>query len=411
MQVSKYFPHLLDASLRAIKSRGKVRLILGARQTGKSCLLQNLEKSPAVSIDLQDVRLRQAYERAPGALSGELEARRERRLMVLIDEIQKVPSLLEEIQFLQDKNPGRFEFFLTGSSARRLRRGAANLLPGRAHALRLTPVILPERSGWKGSTLLPSMHAPDPRRGFPWLEIEDLLLWGSLPGIAAEPLSRRAATLETYTQVYLEEEIRSEAVVRDLGSFSRFLELAALESGQVMNLTKLSQESGIPLATVRTFYQVLEDTFVGYWIPTYGQASRKKVLSTARFVWFDTGVRNAAARLPLERGLLKTAAGPLFEQWVLAELVHRVSYLGRSCRVSFWRTRHGVEVDAIVETPKRDIPVEVKWTSNPQATDARHLEFFLDTFPKRAREGFVICRVPHARKLTDRVTALPWSLM
>ena len=411
MQATEYFPRLIESSLRAARSRGKVRLILGARQTGKSSLLQQLETGPALAINLQDVRLRQAYERAPGKLSNELEVRRERRTIVLIDEIQKIPSLLEEVQFLQDKYPGRFEFYLTGSSARQLRRGAANLLPGRAHSMRLSPVMLPERSGWKESILLPNLRAPNPQRGFPWKEIEDLLLWGSLPGISAEPASRRTATLETYTQVYLEEEIRREAVVRDLGAFARFLEIAALESGQVMNLTKLSQESGIPLATIRSFYQVLEDTFVGYWVPAYGRASRKQVLSTPRFVWFDTGVRNAAARLPLDRGLLKTSAGALFEQWALAELLHRTGYLGRTFRVSFWRTRHGAEVDAIVETPRRDIPVEIKWTENPRATDARHVELFLDAFPRRAREGYLVCRVPRPRKLTDRVTAVPWGMM
>lgn len=411
MQVADYRTRWLEGPLRGSKSRGKVRLILGARQTGKSYLLRQLIKEPAFVVDLQDVRVRLRYERAPGTLTSEIEASKEHRLTVCIDEIQKVPSLLEEVQFLRDQHPGRYQFFLSGSSARRLRAGAANLLPGRSHSYRLFPVILPERVGWKESCLLPSLRAPGPGAGFEWSKIEDLLVWGSLPAIIAERGLQRTATLETYTEVYLEEEIRSEALVKDMGAFSRFLELAALESGQVMNLTKLSQESGIPLATVRTFYQVLEDTFVGYWVPAYGGASRKRLLSTPRFVWFDTGVRNAAARLPLEPSLLKTEAGRLFEQWVLAELIHRAAYLGRSHRVSFWRTRHGAEVDAVIETPKRDVPVEVKWTENPRPTDARHLELFLNTFPKRARDGYMVCRVPRPRKLTERVMAVPWEML
>ena len=235
-----------------------------------------------------------------------------------------------------------------------------------------------------------------------------MLVWGSLPGVASEPEARRTATLEAYAEIYLEEEIRREAVVKDLGAFARFLALAALESGGVMNLTGLSQESGVPVATIRNFYQVLVDTFVGYWIPPYGRAGRKEILSTPRFVFFDTGVRNAAAGLPLDRALVKTQAGPLFEQWVVAELFHRAAYAGRGHRVSFWRTRHGAEVDAIIETPGQDIPVEVKWTENPRPTDARHLELFLDTYPLRARRGFVVCRVPRPMKLSDRVTAIPW---
>jgi hypothetical protein len=175
-----------------------------------------------------------------------------------------------------------------------------------------------------------------------------------------------------------------------------------------MNLAGLSQESGVPVATIRTFYQVLVDTFVGTWIGPYGRSGRKEILSTPRFLFFDLGVRNAAAGVPLSRELLKTAAGSLFEQWVLLELVARGAYLGRGHRVSFWRTRHGAEVDAVVETPRRDIPIEVKWTENPRPTDARHLELFLDAYPQRAKQGFVVCRVARARKLTDRVTALPW---
>jgi predicted AAA+ superfamily ATPase len=229
--------------------------------------------------------------------------------------------------------------------------------------------------------------------------------------VTAEPPARRAATLSTYAEVYLEEEIRREAVVRDVGAFARFLTLAAAESGRVMNLSGLSQESGVPVATIRNFYQVLVDTFVGTWIGPYGRSGRKEILSTPRFLFFDVGVRNAAADLPLSRGLLKTEAGSLFEQWVLLELLARTAYLGRGHGVSFWKTRHGAEVDAVVETPRGDIPIEVKWTENPRPTDARHLELFLDAYPRRATRGFVVCRVPSPRKLTDRVTAIPWRAM
>ena len=141
-------------------------------------------------------------------------------------------------------------------------------------------------------------------------------------------------------------------------------------------------------------------------MPAYGRPGRKQLLTTPRFVWLDTGVRNAAARLPLARSLLRTEGGRLFEQWALAEIIHRAA--GRSYRVSFWRTRHGAEVDAVLETPRRDVPVEFRWTENPRPADARHLEIFLDAYSARAKEGYVVCRVPRPRKLTDRVTAIPW---
>jgi predicted AAA+ superfamily ATPase len=408
MTEPKYHPRLLERGLRAATSRGKVRLLFGARQTGKSSLLRALAPSDAFFINLQDPRERIRYERSPGTLAAELEARHDKRLVVCIDEIQKVPALLDDLQYLHDRSPSRFEFFVTGSSARRLRAGAANLLPGRAHSYRLFPVIDLEREGAHRSTILPSLKGDPKAGGFPGAAIEDLLVWGSLPGLVAEPAARRTATLATYAEVYLEEEIRRESVVRDVGAFARFLNLAALESGQVMNLTGLSQESGVPVATIRNFYQVLEDTFVGYWVGPYGRSERKGILSTPRFVFFDPGVRNAAADLPLSRDLLKTQAGPLFEQWVMLELEARAKYLGRGHRISFWRTRHGAEVDVVVETPGRDIPVEVKWTDKPRPTDARHVELFLDSYPRRARHGFVVCRVARPMKLTDRVTAIPW---
>ena len=403
-----YQTRCLETALRKRTSRGKVRLLFGARQTGKSYLLRAIAPADALVINLQDPRERQRYERTPGTMATELEVRKERRLVVCIDEIQKVPGLLDDVQYLFDRFPARFEFFLTGSSARRLRAGAANLLPGRAHSFRLFPVIAPERSRSGVSAILPGPAPVTPPHGFPAVPLEDLLVWGSLPGVTPEPVARRSSTLATYAEVYLEEEIRREAVVRDVGAFSRFLAVAAAESGSVMNLAGLSQESGIPVATIRNFYQVLVDTFVGTWIGPYGRSGRKEILSTPRFLFFDLGVRNAAAGLPLSRDLLKTAAGSLFEQWVLLELVARTTYLGRGYQVAFWRTRHGAEVDAVVETPRGDIPIEVKWTDNPRSTDARHIELFLDTYPKQAKQGFVVCRVPHARKLTDRVTALPW---
>jgi len=408
MTGTSYQPRLLEGALRKRTSRGKVRLLFGARQTGKSTLLRAVVPDDALLINLQDPRERLRYERSPGTLAGELEARRDKRLVVCIDEIQKVPGLLDDIQYVYDRSPARFEFYLTGSSARRLRAGAANLLPGRAHSYRLFPVIRPERADDQPSLILPGLKRAASDRGFPDASLEDLLVWGSLPGITSEPTARRASTLTTYAEVYLEEEIRREAVVRDVGAFSRFLTLAALESGRVMNLTGLSQESGVAVATIRNFYQVLVDTFVGYWIGPYGRSGRKSILSSPRFLFFDTGVRNAAADVPLSRDLIKTEAGSLFEQWVLLELVARTAYLGRGHRVSFWRTRHGAEVDAVVETPRRDIPIEVKWTENPRATDARHLELFLDAYPGRAKQGFVVCRVARPIKLTERVTAISW---
>jgi predicted AAA+ superfamily ATPase len=214
-------------------------------------------------------------------------------------------------------------------------------------------------------------------------------------------------SLQGYTELYLEEEIRREGLVRDIGPFSRFLELAALESGKTMNLVKLSNESGIPITTLRTYYQVLIDTFVGYWLEPFATRNRKRLLTTPKFFLFDLGVRNAAARLPLNETLIRLHGGELLEHWVGLELIHRVRLLGAGYRVGFWRTVGGAEVDFVVQTPKEIIAIEVKWTDKPSPSDARHLELFLKGVPKG--KGFVVCRVKEPRALTPRVQAIPWS--
>ena len=186
---------------------------------------------------------------------------------------------------------------------------------------------------------------------------------------------------------------------------------AELESVSQVNLARLSQESGVPGSTLRTYYQVLVDTFVGHWIPAYSRRGRRRLLTTPRFCFFDLGVRNAAAELPLDMKLVAALGGPLLEHWVAQELLVRAAYRGRGHRVSFWRTVSGVEVDFIWESPAEDIPIEVKWTERPRPTDARHLEAFLELHPDRARRGLLVCRTPRTAQISDRVRAIPWNAL
>ena len=137
----------------------------------------------------------------------------------------------------------------------------------------------------------------------------------------------------------------------------------------------------------------------------------RRVLTTPRFLFFDPGVRNAAARLGSAPAVLKTQAELLFENWVGLELHHRCLRAGRTHRLSFWRTAHGAEVDFVLETPDETIPIEAKWTESPHSTDTRHLHLFLDAYPERARRAFLVCRCPAPRKLDDRVTAIPWHAL
>ena len=165
----------------------------------------------------------------------------------------------------------------------------------------------------------------------------------------------------------------------------------------------------MPASSLKNYYQVLVDTFVGYWIPAFSRRGRKRLLTTPRFCFFDTGVRNAAAGLPLDRSMLASEGPRLLEQWVGLELHHRSSYLGAGHGVSFWRSASGAEVDYVWQGPHEDVPIEVKWTARPQPADARHVETFLGHYPKRARRGLVVCRCERAERLSSRVVAVPWN--
>ncbi|MFQ5680844.1 MAG: ATP-binding protein [Candidatus Omnitrophota bacterium] len=403
------FPRWIERVLNSGVSRNKVRLIFGARQTGKSTLLRRLSRPQALFINLQDRRQRLRFERRPDELVKILRARTKKRTRVLIDEIQKVPALLDDIQLLYDENPRRYEFILTGSSARKLRSCAANLLPGRLHQYHLFPLISAERKRPRPSHILPLKPDKGFSPGFAEAKIKDILIYGNLPGISQEKRESKAATLESYAEVYLEEEIRREALVRNIGPFSRFLELAALESGQLINLTRLSQRAAVPVATLRSFYQVLTETFIGYLLLPFTQGARKRLLTTPIFYFFDLGVRNALARLPLNPQILKLQAGTLFQQWAVIELWHRCAYLGRGFGLYFWRAVSGAEVDIVLKTPREIIPIEVKWTEHPRQADARHLICFLREYPHQAKRGFIICRCPEPLEITQQITAIPWQ--
>lgn len=409
-----FFRRSLLAQLLGPTSRAKVNLLFGARQTGKTALLRQVlrHSDSAQLFDLQDTALRRLLESDPARFGREVRALPKQKHVIVVDEIQKVPALLEEVQALYDSAPSRWRFYLTGSSARRLRAGAGNLLPGRSHLYRIHPITRWEEGGEDLEIIEPGHAMPRGMRPPPPFHPQPLsrsLLFGSLPGVRMESHAGATATLDAYVATYVEEEVRREALVRDLGPFQVFLRLAALESGQVMNLAKLSQESGVPASTLKNHYQVLVDTFLGHWMPAYGHPSRKRVLTTPRFYWFDLGVRNAAAQLPPTRELLQSQGGQLFEHWVAQELLARADQLGRGHRVSFWRTVDGVEVDFVFEGPRADLPIEVKWTERPRPEDARHVELFLDRFGNRAKRGLVVCRCERPQQLTDRVTAIPWS--
>lgn len=370
-------------------AQGKSILLLGPRQTGKTTMLKHLIVDQTFS--LADVRIRLRYEKNPGALTNEIEAlyeTKKNKPLIIIDEIQKVPILMDVAQDLIDRNIA--QFILTGSSARKLTKGRqVNLLPGRVIVV-------------YGSLL--SLHEIEQEN----YTLMDQLLYGSLPEIVLTPdADQREELLNSYIFTYLEEEIRAEAAVRNLGGFNRFLELAAAESGNPINLNKLSQEIGVSRHTIENYYEILSDCLVIERVePISNSKTRKKLLKSQKFLLFDLGVRRIAAKEG--RNLPTSYLGLLFEQFVGLELIRMAKNKPPGISIRYWRDPDGPEVDWVVEKQNIYVPIVVKWTDAPTLKDARHLETFLSEYDQ-TKTGFIICQTPKKMKLTDNIYALPWQ--
>lgn len=411
------FARWYEQTLRSRLRRPYVHLMFGARQTGKSTLLRAAMPSAAITLDLSEPGLRSRYLAAPELFVAECKALPKRRSAsyVFVDEAQNVPALFDAVQHLYDQDRRRWRFVLCGSSARKLRGTGTNLLPGRSMLHRLFPLTLVERPADAAPDAAPESPAPLPWRHppqdrFAATSLETRLAFGELPGIAVAPERDRGELLRTYAVVHLEEEIRREALVKDWAAFLRFLHLAARESGQIVNHAAISRDSGITQPTVKSYYQLLEDMFVGFHVPGWSKSPRKGILSTPRFCFFDVGVRHAAAGLQASRATVRADPGPIFEQWVGIELWKRLQYLGDGS-LHYLRSKDGAEVDFIVERKGRATPIEVKWTERPTLTDCRHLLKFLDEHDKVAPRGLVVCRCPRPMQLHERVLAVPWSCL
>lgn len=410
------FDRWYASEMQAKLSRPYVHLLFGARQTGKSTLLNRLIPDDSLRFNLADPQERSRHLGNPGEFAQVCRSlpTNKKGQFVFVDEAQSVPSIFDAVQALYDADKARWRFVLCGSSARKLRLTGANLLPGRSLVHHLHPLTMVEHPAKE--TKIPHATSPLPfpwrdgksaKRPFPEWDLLTRLAYGALPGIVTADKPDRPGLLKAYAFVHLEEEIRREALVKDWGAFVRFLQLAAIESGQLLNYSNISQEAGISQPTVKGYYQLLEDMFVGIRIPAYSKSPRKNLLSTPKFIFFDLGVRHAAAGLIPSSETVKANPGPIFEQWVGIELWQRLQYLGEG-KLYHQRSRDGAEVDFIVKHSGSLTPIEVKWTEHPTLSDARHLRLFLQEKEKEAKHGYVICRCPRPLQLHDKITALPW---
>ena len=386
----KYIPRLIEHSIQKALQRNKSVLLLGARQTGKTTLINNLKGDLYISFIRPEIR--QRYEKHPSLLGGEIEALGSKgkgsRPLVLLDEVQKVPAILDIVQDLIDRKIANF--ILTGSSARKLRHSRTiNLLPGRIISLKLDPLTLRET---------------------PNDTLKNHILYGSLPGIIQVARNQNRETdLESYVTAYLEEEIRAEAIVKNLGSFARFLEYAASESGMIVNFRKLSNEIGVSHTTIASYYEILEDCMIAERIePISTSKTRKKLTKTQKYLFFDLGVRRLSAHEGAEPP--RETLGKLFEQFIGLEILRCARLCRKKTKLRFWRDPDGPEVDWVIENENTLTPVEVKWTPTPSQKDIKHLNVFLSEY-KNAKMAYLVCQTSRKVKLGDRIFALPWQLV
>ena len=370
-----------DRTLRIELPRGQSAFLWGARKTGKSTLLH--ERFPrSARFDLLDTRLLLELTRAPWTLPERVRAFGDTAAAdpVVIDEVQKVPAILDEVHRLIE-NEGR-SFVLCGSSARKLKRGRANLLGGRAWRFELHPLAWPE--------------VPD-------FDLVRALNRGLVPQHYDAANHRRA--LAGYVDDYLKEEVFDEGLTRNVAAFSRFFDALSFCHGELLNFSSIARDCGIDSKTVREYFQILADTLLGVFVEPFSRRRSRTVITRApKFYLFDVGVAGHLAGRRIER-----AAGPdfgrAFEHFVLMELLAYRSYHERDFPVRFWRTKSGLECDFVVGRDG-EIVIEVKGGANVRPAELRPLRAFMEEH--RPRHAIVVSNDDGPRQTDDGIRILPW---
>jgi predicted AAA+ superfamily ATPase len=362
-------PRVIDlAALLAKKSH----FLFGPRQTGKTFLVHRALPGARI-YDLLDTAVYLALSQHPGRIAEEIGAREK---IVVIDEIQRLPELLHEVQRLIESRGVRF--LLTGPSARKLRRGGVNLLGGRARTRQLHPL------SW--------------RELGPRFDLARVAERGLLPSIyfSDDP----QADLTSYTGTYLQQEIVAEGITRNVPAFSRFLRVAALCNATIVNFTKVASDAQVKRTTVHEYFQILADTLVLHELPAWRLSRKRKPLASSKYYFFDVGVVGALQGRPLRMGTPEF--GEAFETWLLHELVCHRDYVSGDA-LHYWRSTSGLEVDFILGD---HTAVEAKATTNVRAQDLRPLRALAE---ERKLRRYLCVTLEARRRLVDGVLVLPYA--
>ncbi|MBX3240329.1 MAG: ATP-binding protein [Chitinophagaceae bacterium] len=358
-------------------SEGESLFLWGARQTGKSTLLKVLYPD-ALWFDLLLADVYERLLRNPVILRETILADPSVNL-VIIDEIQRIPELLNEIHWLMTNTATRF--ILSGSSPRKIIRSNTNLLGGRALRYELYPLV---------STEIP---------GFDLLKA---LNHGLLPRhyLSAQP----KRLLSAYVGNYLKDEIVSEAKIRNVSVFTRFLEAAAFSNGEMVNYTNIAADCGVSSPTIKEYFQILEDTLIGRFVPVYQKRPKRRVIQASRFYFFDVGIVNHL----LKRGKIEQkseAFGYAFEHFVYQEMYAHSHYSGLDYSISYWRTASQLEIDFVLGD--HQAAIEVKASDNITERHLRGLKAFMEEYS--VKHAIVVCNEPLPR-LHNGIHILPWQV-
>lgn len=349
--------------------------LFGPRGTGKSFLLRKELSGNVFSINLLDSSLYFQLQANPSLLREIILAKKVKH--VVIDEVQRLPELLNIVHLLIEEH--QIRFVLTGSSARKLKSGGANLLAGRALRRDLFPLT------W---------------REIKKFDLNKYLKYGGLPMsyFSEDP----EEYLDVYVNTYLREEIQAESLVKKIPAFSQFLQLASLTSGELLNFTSISNETGVSAKTIKEYYSILEDTLVGFMVEPWTKSVQRKPIQTAKFYFFDTGVKNT---LTETRDLTEKSDlwGRSFEHFIAMELRAYLSYqLKNKFRLQFWRSTSHFEVDFVIGD---QVAIEVKATKKLKAEDFKGLRALMEE--KKIKKYYLISN-DHNERLHEKIICLPW---
>lgn len=357
--------------------------LFGPRQVGKSTFLQTL--NAGLTIDLLNPEAQLTYNKNPNILLEQVNAL-EKNTTIIIDEVQKVPKLLDIIHSLIEKNPS-LRFILCGSSARKLRHGSSNLLGGRAVYRSMHPLTIDELGD----------H----------FRLPLVLHYGSMPKIYSLLLENKfdqaRDLLRAYSVAYLNEEIKAEALVRNLGGFQNFLDIAAAQFAEQINFSSVSRECQVSLPTVREYYSILEDTLIGFFLFPHLKSLRKRMSHSPKFFFFDNGVTRSILGT-LKDEVSSIQQGRLFEQWIIQEVMRLNEYYQLDWKLTFWRTSHGAEVDLLISRGNTILyAIECKSTPHVSASDLTGLKSFRSEYPKVP--CYIVCPAEQ-RRIIDFVNVI-----